>query len=299
MRLEHESGPQVVVLGGSLVVRCISGEAELTRGIQSRMTGGPAPRVSDLTFDGQTEWEMAYLLGWLGSRYEGVVVLGMNPDFLGRLPTELYDSLWGLGSRAIEERAAAYGADRPFRTGIFLLDNWRFFVPRWRPLVRNLTYAGPVAPLDPIDETWIQGARRESERTRELEALPSLIADYDRNHRANFAIIADAVARLGPRAAVLLLDGPRSPLWRRHADGSQFFARYESDVRVFADTHGFVYLRLNDDVTFADDEIVDYEGHIGSKGARDRCTDAVATHTALMLSSRADSAMAVAAAPPR
>ena len=119
----------------------------------------------------------------------------------------------------------------------------------------------------------------------EIDAQPALIEHYDRNLELNLAIIRRFIKALGrsERVSFLLLAAPINPRWHEEPGGEEFHTRYLEDLRRFALENDMPFLNINEGSELTGDDFVDYEGHIGNRAARHRCTEVLASHVSQRL----------------
>lgn len=290
----HLEPPDIVILGDSVTVRCVASEESLA-GLITEKLGGLTPSVYDLSADGLVSLEMAALVEQLPAQFDGVLVLGVGPPFLSNdvrdLATDILDSpKIGFSSEVLDTEARAAGVKVPYRTGIYFIDNWRFFLPRLPSLIRNLLITGAQPYGDPFDVPWMKnGKRTESWQQEERDSYLSEVTRlYEPNKQANLAVIERIVARLRARsdASFILLQAPINPLWYNDADGKEFFESYTSDLRQFATEHGMSFLSVTQEARLRPADFLDYGGHIGTFEARERCTQAIASRVAEVMAEK-------------
>jgi hypothetical protein len=283
--------PDIVILGDSLIVRCMAGEERLADMVAAKLAR-PAPLVYDLSLDGESLWEMVALVDQLPPRFNGVLVLGVGPGIIS-VPLEdyanaIYKPGLGFTSEALDNEARSRGVKVPYRTGIYFVDNWRFFAARRYHIARNLLIMGPQPDGDPLDVSWMKLDKRQELLRIDLEELKQYVHDYDPNSQTNLAIIGRIVAKLKERgnASFILLEAPINPLWYDQHNAKEFVERYQNDLRRFAIEHGMSYLSLTKEAALIPDDLADYKGHIATHEARERCTQAIASKVAKIMTKK-------------
>ena len=282
--------PSIVLLGTSVMIRCVESEESLSDLIEG--AGSGQFRVHDLATDGQTSWEMAALVERLPPGPGGVIVVGLNPGLLampqhdvGPDGSNLWTSLAAIVKRpklgftptALDEEARRAGIDVPFRSGVYAIDNAGFFLSRRKELVRNLLRGG-TNYADPLTAPWYAHVNRQEFWKREIAALPGIMANYDAYSAENFDVIARLIERTREQhlTRVIILESPVNPRWQDETEGALFHARYRADLQAFATEQNASFLAASEAAALRAEDFVDYEGHIGNGPARRRCTEALA-----------------------
>lgn len=287
----YSKSPQIVIFGDSLTVRCIVGEDRLADMVAEKL-GRPAPTVYDLSADGEAAWDMLALVEQLPLSSEPVLILGVGPGLLSGgievLAETIVNMRIGISSETLDNEARSAGLKVPYRTGIYFIDHWRFFLPRLRFIVRNLLITGAQPYGDPFDIPWMQTVNRPEFWQQEISEFPSLMLQYDTNRQANLKVIERIVSQLKARgnASFILLEAPINPRWYNESNGKEFFERYHNDLRQFATEHGMSFLSASEAAALLPTDFVDYEGHIGTHEARERCMQAIASRVAKIMTKK-------------
>lgn len=285
------SGANAILLGTSVTIRCIEGEAPLAERIEART--GRRLRVDDLATDAQATWEMAALVDRLPPQDGGVLVIGLTPGLLSANP--LGDSRNALGSLlkwprfgftspAMEAEARALGVAVPRRTGIYAIDNAGYILSRRKELLRNLLRGG-TDYADPLTAAWYKNVNTPEFWAKEIRELPEVAAEY----RANAALNFDMLDRMVLRALqshdfrVVVLESPVNPGWWQDEAGARFYRAYRADLAALAGRLGGTFVQISDRAGLKQSDFVDYEGHLGNAAARARCSDALADGIAAAL----------------
>jgi hypothetical protein len=302
----HSEPPQIVILGDSVTVRCVSNEERLA-GMVAEKSRGSAPIVYDLSADGVVLLEMEVLAEQLPTRFDGILILGVAPPVLSNpmrdLVTDILNTArMGLSSEVIDNAARSVGVKVPYRTGVYFIDNWRFFLSRVLFTTRNLLITGAQPYVDPLDHPWVQEIKRSEQRQREMaEKYFSLVTRlYEPNKQANLAVIERIITGLKKRGDVsfILLQAPINPLWYDNPIGKEFFEKYTADLRQFATEHGMSFLSPSQEAKLRPADFFDHAGHIGNHEARERCTQAIASQVAKIMTTKAVSLQLPEAANP-
>lgn len=274
----------VVLLGTSVTIRCVESEKALSDLISK--ASGRLHHVHDLATDAQMTWEMAALTEQLPPGPGGVLVIGLTPGILATGPS---DNGWnslatvikmpklGFTSAALDEEARHAGISVPVRTGIYGLDNAKFFLSRRRAILRNF-FRGGMDYADPLTAFWYADVNRPEFWREEVAALSGVAASYDTNAAYNFYVIARFIERARNQnpIRVIILESPINPSWQNEAEGAAFFARYRTNLQAFAAKQNAAFLTVSESAGLKAEDFVDYEGHIGNEAARRRCTEILA-----------------------
>lgn len=276
--------PAIVVLGTSVMVRCVAGEEPLSALVQA--DSGRRLATHDLATDAQTSWEMLALVDRLPPNADGVLVIGLSPGLLEFGSGEgRWQSLQGLIDApklgfvsAVMDRAAEdAGAIVPLRTGIHALDNAAFFLSRRKDIVKNLLGGGKTYG-EPLDAYWYKNVNRPDFWQSEIEKVPGQEALYRQNAVANFTVLESVVtlARQGGAKGIVIVEAPLNPGWNAVPQAADYIGRYRQDLADFASRVDATLVRTTDDAGLIQSDFVDYEGHLGNAPARERCMGALA-----------------------
>ncbi|MDT7041535.1 hypothetical protein [Candidatus Nitronereus thalassa] len=295
LRLRRSKPPDLVILGDSVTVRCVSSEERLGGMVAAKLKR-PAPIVYDMSADGTISWEWATFAEYLPAEFRGVVVFGVAPPVLSNETRALLETIGefphvGLTSEVLDSESRSWGMNVPYRTGIYFIDNWRFILPRLSSAILNLLFRGPQPYGDPLDVSWMTESKRLEAlgQERKKSYLSKASTLYESNKQANLGIIGQIVAKLrgqGNGASFILLQGPINPLWYDEPKGREFFKRYTNDLRQFATEQRMSFLSVNKATEFLPDDFRDYAGHLRSREARERCTQAIASQVAKVITEK-------------
>lgn len=291
LSFRHSESPDVVIMGDSLTVRCLSNEERLA-GIIAERLGGVKPVVFDLSFDGMNVWQMLEFANLLPPEFDGVVIFGVGPGLLGVSPSDVAEELKnpqiGFLSKVVDHEAQSAGLTVPYRTGIHFIDNWRYFLARRHYILRNLFFTGEQPIGDPLNVPWMQEVNQPEYWEKEIREFSRNTQQYESNKQFNLALIARIMTMLKTHGnpSFVLLQAPFNPRWWDVPKGKEFFERYTNDLHQFAFQQGMSFFSATSEVALAPNDFVDYEGHIGTPEARARCTKAVASHTAHILAKK-------------
>ncbi len=281
---QAEPGPNVVVLGTSVTVRCVASEQALSDRLAAET--GQQLRTDDLASDAQTSWEMLALVDRLPPKQGGVLVIGLSPGLLefgtgeGRWKSVqgLIDApKLGFTSPAMDAAVREAGLKVPHRWGIHAVDNAEFFLSRRKDIVKNLLRGGKTYG-EPLNAYWYKNVNRPEFWKTEIAELPANAALYTQNAPTNFAVLEKVVARARESGAsgVVVLESPLNPGWFAVPEAREFVSRYRGDLAAFAGRVSATLVRATDEAGLNPPDFVDYEGHLGNAAARERCMGALA-----------------------
>jgi hypothetical protein len=270
--------PDVVILGSSQTVFCIASEERLA-GMVAEKVDNSAFVVSDMSMPAETPWVMAALAAQLHPQFNGVLVIGVTPGLLSIDNKRVRHAILGFSSEVRDNEARFAGLKVPYRTGIYLIDNRHFLLARQIYIIRNLFITGAPPDGDPMDEFWTQQANQPEFWRQTIRDFPRLVHQYELNKQANLAVIERLMARLKARGNIsfILMESPINPLWYEQAGGKEFFEESHNDLHRFATKHGISFFSVDKAAVLSPSDFLDYEGHLGTREARERCTKAIAS----------------------
>lgn len=273
--------PDIVILGNSLTVFCIEGEEKLGE-IMARGMGDRGLTIYNLSAEGQNVWDMLALVEMLDVSSSPLVIIGVSPSLLtagiGAL-AESVETKTAISSPTLDREARSVELQVPRRRGVYFLDNWRFLLARRAFIIRNVLFTGAQPYADPLENIYeIKYVNRPEYWREEISKLPAVNRGFEANRDLNLTAVKKLVEELKKRADVsfILLEAPIHPGWYDEAGGKEFFDRYRKVLRDFAAHHGMSYVSVTDDAQFVAADFIDYEGHLGTREGRERCTGAVA-----------------------
>ena len=279
LRQMELEGPAVFVLGSSGIREAISNSEALQWMLRENTEERPA--VHNLSSFDQTTVEMFALADMLPDRFDGVVLLGVNPCDLGAGPEQHhlgakndFDLRFGFRSPAVDAEARASGLELPIVTGNYFFDNYRFFLPRLPHLFENLAFGPP----DLAHHAWtsLDGAIDEAGWDLQAERVKRLIADYQSELGASLDYYRRMISDLRTRGdvEVVLLESPICPRCIEETMGEDFYREHLTNMADFARHSGAMYWNLNEEAGLSNDDFYDYV-HIFSTDAQDRYTSAL------------------------
>ena len=259
--------PKIVILGDSVTVRCISSEQRLADMISGQL-GSAAPAVYNMSADGQVSLEMAALAELLPEEFSGVVVLGIGAPFLsnemGKLAKDILEvPKIGFSAEVVDNVAKTFGVPVPYRTGNYFVDNWRFFLSRFRFAIRNWVISGPQPYGDAFDVSWMNEGKEDLSDQESRDYYVSEVGRlYGPNRIDNLEVVGKTVEKLKKRGKVsfILLQPPINPFWYSDPWGKEFFEGYTNDLRQFATRYGMSFLSANQAAGLSSADFFDYGG---------------------------------------
>ncbi len=275
LRFQHNppKGDHVALIGTAAMREAIETDEQVARRIE-RGFGKPIP-VIDFMSGGQSGIEMAALADSLGRDYQGVVVLGVSFSRLAadssELGTLVREPRLAFVSAAGDAEIRAAGFEPPHRSGNYLIDNYKFFVARYRSILWHLvsgirpahdsrTYLGR-APAD--DKQWASDSA----------ILKARLAHYEERADNNLGAM-DRLIRMFPdrnKVRIVLLEIPLNPRAAADVVGHSFVEAHRARMQAFAQREGVLYWDLNETAGLTPDDFQDW-AHINRASAKDRWT---------------------------
>jgi hypothetical protein len=244
--------------------------------------------VIDFMSGGQSGIEMAALADSLGDDFEGVLVLGISFSRLAADNAELASLVreprLAFASAAGDAEIRAAGFTPPPRTGLYLLDHYKFFVARYRAIVWHLlTGTRPVHR----DRTYLGRAPASpAQWAADAATLTARLSHYQNRADSNLGALDRLIRRFPDRAKVriVLLEIPLNPLARDTVIGPAFVEAHRARMEDFARRNGVDYWDLNQTAGLVPEDFQDW-AHVSSVGGRDRWTADLIDRLGLLLSS--------------
>lgn len=261
--------PTAVIIGASSLQHSIPDEELMTRMLSEKL--GTDARVYNMTAGGTTPWEAAALSDFLDDRIEGLYVIGVsvakfalptsNLEFLGSYPR------FGFTSEALDAELHAAGFAVPRRTGVYALDNFKFFMARLKSLRHIVT-----GPAEIHRYSTRRGTVPEEQWPAHIEEWIPFLEVYDENKQPVYETIERLIERLRSGGSdVVLLNGVINPRMMEHIP-QEIQQQYEQDIRSFAEELSVEYWDLQDVIGFAPDRFYD-RVHIKDPEAREQYGD--------------------------
>lgn len=266
MATEKPTQLRVVLLGGSTSRE--SFDETLARQLLARQ--GYA--LSDFTGSGQTIFESVALTDVLPSNFRGVVVVGVNPQRMGR-PLErefMTYPRYGIESPTLRREIGAVGLTPPPSTGLYAIDQRAFLLRLWGDLNANMRWL-PLGSREPRRH-WYHDLppMEEGKLLRQLSG--KRFADYDRQVRHNRLFLRHLAASLRERhIALVLLETPANPLFVAKGIGPARYAHHVEGMERFSRAEGLAYINLNEAARLSSHQFYDW-GHLRDPAATQRVT---------------------------
>jgi hypothetical protein len=279
-----QEGPKpfaVAMFGTSLMREAISDEAVIGQAASAGL-GRPAA-VYYLPAKALSIYEDVSLMDLVGRDFSGIVILQISPYQLlegKKIGQVIIDSpRLAFHTPAEDDELRQSGLSVPARSGVYLLDNWRFCAARINPtLVRGLIVGPDTLPRHHYQEGDRLTAAQWPDRMRLIRSwwLPE---DYDANRQATAARInrmAERLRRSG-HVEIVLLEGLHNPDLDTEIFGPKTLDKHRNFVRGWADEQHFHYWDLQDEAGIVPADFHD-EGHLQSRAAQQRYTETLGRH---------------------
>lgn|GEM_PF-3574666 len=273
--------PTAAILGTSVMVYCVMDGPDLnqTMGLGDDFYVASVPTAS------QNAFEMAAILDRLDPYAGSVVVIGLNPGMFTKEITPDENSLvysvvekpkLAFYSDVLSDEIKLIGNKPPFKTGIYTIDNIEFFMARRKAMLMNIM-SGGTPYGDPLDAPWIEKVNSPHHWEEEKANLSEMIVDYDANAPAHFEVLARMIekAQAEPGVEIVIAEAPTNPGWYEIEEGRDFFEKFNSDLQAFAKQYNATYASLSASARLNKADFADFEGHLVTHDAQERCTSAL------------------------
>ena len=266
-------GQHVALIGTAAMRETLTADDDIAARL-SKGLGRSLP-VIDFMSGGQSGIEMAAFAESLGRNFEGVVVLGVSFSRLAadssELNTLVKEPRLAFASPAADAEIQAAGFPLPARTGNYFIDNYKFFVARYRPALwhwlsgkvprhATRTYLGRP-PADA--KQWASDAAILKART----------AHYDERADGNLGAM-DRLVRMFPdrtKVKIVLLEIPLNPRAQDEVLGRDFVTNHRARLQSFAEREGVLYWDLNQVAGLTPADFQDW-AHVNTAAGQDRWT---------------------------
>ena len=266
-------GPHVALIGTAAMREALTSDGD----IESRLAGalGRSMPVIDFMSGGQSGIEMAAFAESLGRDFEGVVVLGVSFSRLAADSSELAklveEPRLAFVSPAGDTEIRAAGFKGPARTGNYFIDNYKFFVARYRPALWHLISGERP---EHVTRTYLGRPAADAKQWESDAAiLKARVAHYDDRAEGNLGAM-DRLVKLFPDRAkvkIVLLEIPLNPRAETEVLGGDFVARHRARLRAFADKEGVLYWDLNESARLTPADFQDW-AHINTAAGQEHWT---------------------------
>jgi hypothetical protein len=274
LRRSPVSGTQLALIGTAAAREAMTEEADIANRLEAAL--GQRIPVHDLLSGGLSAIEMTAYAESLGPNFEGVIVVGMSFSRLAAAADEMKTLIeqprLGYVSAAADEETRASGFPVPLRTGIYLVDNYKFYVARYGTMLRNVFVTGPVPKH--ITRTYLgRPATDEVQWAADAARLKARLANYEARAQDNLASVARMLKQLpnNSRVKVVLLEIPLNPRALDEVVGRDFIDAHHRRLAKFAADNGVEYWDLNEAANLTPSDFQDWS-HINSAKAQQRFT---------------------------
>lgn len=266
-------GPHLALIGTAAMREALTADQD----IETRLSGslGRTLPVIDFMSGGQSGIEMAAFADSLGRDFEGVVVLGVSFSRLAADSSELAklveEPRLALVSPAADAEIHAAGFTPPARTGNYFLDNYKFFVARYRTTLWHLITG--EAPVHATRTYLGRPAADAKQWASDATILKARTAHYDDRAAGNLGAM-DRLVQLFPdrtKVKIVLLEIPLNPKAETEVLGTEFVAKHRARLRDFAEREGVLYWDLNESAGLSPADFQDW-AHVNSAAGQDRWT---------------------------
>lgn len=270
--------PLLVVLGASTTRESLS-TLHIADLLEART--GRRLAVHNLTFSSQHILESLALTDAIPQGRKGVVVIGVNPIRMGKqvnVARYFRGANLGFVSPSLREEARYWNATPPQSTGWYAWDNRYFLLRLWKSVSNTLPRAIllPTRRKEPSEYFYegmplLDNKRLQQEYAQVRESLSGYATALPQNMAALERLVKKLEAR---RLQVVLVESPRNDEFASSFQSGDFYARYQRDMREFAQRLHLEYADPNTEVNLSTSEFYDW-GHLRSPEARNEYTAAL------------------------
>ncbi len=275
LRFQHNppKGDHVALIGTAAMREAIETDEQVASRIE-RGFGKSIP-VIDFMSGGQSGIEMAAFADSLGRDFEGVVVLGVSFSRLAADSSELAklveEPRLAFASPAADAEIRAAGFTPPARTGNYFIDNYKFFVARYRTTLWHLVTG--KAP-EHATRTYLGRAPADAAQwASDAAILKARTGHYDDRAEGNLGAMKRLIALFPDRSKVkiVLLEIPLNPKAQDEVLGRDFVSKHRARLQAFAEREGVLYWDLNQSVGLTPADFQDW-AHVNTASAQERWT---------------------------
>jgi len=273
--LKLKDAPQerlaVTLIGASSLQEALLGEEEMERLLSARLQRPVT--LTKIAVRGIELFDVIRFVDQIPADYKGIVIICVS--------VERYESprksvaRFPLSSSLYNEELRKAGFVPSPQTGVFLIDNYRFFSTRSSIFLKNIVFE-PVNTITHVLE-GVGFSEREVKKkeilTDRAKSLPFL---YQSHSKDNFQILSVIFRRLRDNGIYgIYLNPPRNleflqPLFASINRGN-YLETLDRDIMEFAHAFGITYWNMNDKRYFGFDDFRDFS-HISNDRARSRYT---------------------------
>ena len=265
--------PFAVALFGDSSFNAAMPDTETMEQALTDALGQPAP-VHSLAAKGMNFIEAAGVMDYIGEGFNGIVVIQMDMFHLSQTPHQqaiLLDApRLAIDTPVYDEELSRVAGRRPWRTGVYLLDHWKFYAYRLNEhAVKNILLGPTPLPLGrrPMSaEQW---------RTADHN-VRAFAKEHLSQRDRNASIINRMVQRLRDRGRVeiVILETPTNPR-RRRLISDELFEDHQRHLKDWIASQGLHYWDLQDEAALEAEDFYDYV-HVSSPQGQRRFSEALA-----------------------
>ena len=269
------SRPFVAVLGGSSV-RHMFFKDDLQR--QLRDLTQNVVDVYNLTTSRQSIWEMVTLVDMIPPDTKGIVVIeaALGPFAFGQgdLKDMLKTPRLGFRSRYFDEELKLAGLEPSFYTGIYSLDNYRFYMSRLSTWLTRLH----SMPVEQVESAFLGPNPHPMVQKWEGQPYSDRLNQHRNNVEANVTVLDRLARRLSQtRLKLVLLDAPVNQRFLHNFHHEEDWLDHRRRMSQFAAQHEVPFLTVVEEARVKDTDYYDY-CHLTSRKAVAKITTILADH---------------------
>ncbi len=276
----------VTLIGSSSLQEALLDEEEIESQLRSKLNA--EIHVTKLTARGINLWDMARFMDSIPENYNGIVLLCISMEYGLKKDRNILER-FPLPSATFDDILKRNGVEPKNKSGIYLLDNLRFFSIRTTALIKSIFF-GPISPVTYFNNGVKVSQLNAIEQGRFRRAVEDLTSSYQHHSETNLTILADLYNTLqGPNVHGVFLHPPRNiafvqPIYTS-LDKKLYLKQVDADYRKFSDLQGVTYWNFNDKHAFGYDDFRDHS-HVSNDEARTRYTHMVIEQLAALMSTK-------------
>lgn len=262
----------VTLIGSSSLQEALLDEKEIESQLHRNLKTDI--HVTKVAARGINLWDMARFVGNLPADYNGIVLLCLSMEY-GLNKNRKSLERFPLPSATFDDILKRNGVEEKNKSGIYLLDNLRFFSIRTTALIKSLFF-GSISPISYFNDGVKVSELNDTEQGKFRKAVENLSNSYQHHSETNLAIFSDLYNTLkGPNAHGVFLHPPRNiafiqPIYTS-LNKLHYLRQVDDDYRKFSERQGIAYWNFNNSHTFGYDDFRDHS-HISNNVARTRYT---------------------------
>lgn len=261
----------VTLLGASSLHEALLGEDKMAQQLSSRL--GRPVTLKKITVRGVKIFDLLRFVDQIPSAYKGIVLICVSTEKYEDPEKSLHR--FPLASPSYTQEISKLGISPSFKTGVFLIDNYRFFTARSRIFAKALIF-GPVRPVTYYGDGLKLSEQNPRKRriVSKAKQLPQLYKKYSPRNFQTLSLLFSTLEEKGIYG--IYLHPPRNlefllPLYES-IDRSDYLSSIENDITKFAENSGITYWNLNDKRYFHYDDFRD-SSHLTNTKARTRYSE--------------------------